>query len=181
MNRLAWSRDVGVGVVSAILGIVFIIGATQITQDPSAFNVLGPRVAPLTIGFVTLFISAILIVQGLRHAARPEASQTSADGPVPEPDGERSMEELIEEADPGQQQRSLVRLLVSFLLLVGYVLVFIPLGYIVSTAVFLFLLTTFIDRGKWLRNAIFAVAFAVVVYYVFTDVLRVQLPAGILE
>jgi putative tricarboxylic transport membrane protein len=63
---------------------------------------------------------------------------------------------------------------------IGYALIFIPLGYMVSTALYLAAMVTVIDRARWKRNLAFAVLFAVIVYYAFTRLLAVQLPAGIL-
>jgi putative tricarboxylic transport membrane protein len=72
------------------------------------------------------------------------------------------------------------RLAVVVALFIGYALVFIPLGYIVSTTLYLGVMVTVIDPARWRRNAIFAVVFAVVVYFGFTELLSVQLPTGVL-
>lgn len=72
------------------------------------------------------------------------------------------------------------RLAVVVGLFIGYALIFIPLGYMVSTALYLVSMVTVIDPARWKRNAVFAVAFAVIVYFGFTELLRVRLPAGVL-
>jgi putative tricarboxylic transport membrane protein len=85
-----------------------------------------------------------------------------------------------DEESAGSLWRTHQRLIVTFGLLTGYVLVFIPLGYVVSTFAFLVALTTYTEPRKVLRNSLFAAAFAVVVYLVFTRGLQVQLPPGLL-
>jgi putative tricarboxylic transport membrane protein len=72
------------------------------------------------------------------------------------------------------------RLVVVVAMFIGYALIFIPLGYMVSTALYLAAMVTVIDRARWKRNLAFAVLFAVIVYYAFTRLLAVQLPVGIL-
>ena len=40
--------------------------------------------------------------------------------------------------------------------------------------------TTYLDRGHWVRNLVYAVVFSAVVYSIFVFVFGVQLPAGVL-
>ncbi|HEU5045200.1 MAG TPA: tripartite tricarboxylate transporter TctB family protein [Nocardioidaceae bacterium] len=170
-------RDVALGGVTGLLGLVFVIGALTITPDPSAFKVLGPRVAPLIIGAAAVLVSIALVVRGLRPGSRPEEQ------PAP-PDEIRTTASMsdgdADEESAGSSWRTHQRLIVTFGLLTGYVLVFIPLGYVVSTFAFLVALTTYTEPRKVLRNSLFAAAFAVVVYLVFTRGLQVQLPPGLL-
>jgi putative tricarboxylic transport membrane protein len=53
------------------------------------------------------------------------------------------------------------------------------LGYIVATSAFLFPLMAWFNRGKWLANAVSAVAFAALTYWLFVA-LDVRLPRGML-
>ena len=66
------------------------------------------------------------------------------------------------------------------LLLLGYILIFVPLGYAISTFLFMLAATTYLDRGHWVRNLVYAVVFSAVVYSIFVFVFGVQLPAGVL-
>ncbi|KRE68852.1 hypothetical protein ASG79_22870 [Arthrobacter sp. Soil761] len=66
------------------------------------------------------------------------------------------------------------------LLFVGYAVAFIPLGYVLSTAVFLGIVVTVIDPAKWKRNVLFAIGFSAIVYLGFTQLLGVPLPVGVL-
>ncbi|HET7357139.1 MAG TPA: tripartite tricarboxylate transporter TctB family protein [Nocardioidaceae bacterium] len=172
-------RDVALGGVTGLLGLIFVVGALTITPDPSAFKVLGPRVAPLTIGVAAVLVSIALVVRGLRPGSRPEAEA------VP-PDESGTTASASDEAGDGAEEpaasswQTHSRLIVTFGLLTVYILVFIPLGYVVSTFAFLLALATYTEPRKVLRNSLFAAAFAVVVYLVFTRGLQVQLPPGLL-
>jgi putative tricarboxylic transport membrane protein len=81
------------------------------------------------------------------------------------------------EAAPPQDLRKLA---VVALLLLAYILIFIPIGYAVSTFVFMLSVTMYLDREHWVRNLVYAVVFSAVVYTIFVYVFGVQLPAGVL-
>jgi putative tricarboxylic transport membrane protein len=61
-----------------------------------------------------------------------------------------------------------------------YFLVFVPLGYIVSTAIYLLVLTAYFNRGKWTANVLTSLLFCVVSYLLITKALGVAMPRGVL-
>jgi hypothetical protein len=61
-----------------------------------------------------------------------------------------------------------------------YFLLFRPLGFVVDTALFLFIAMALTNRGKWVTNTIVALAIPVVFYAVLGGIFRVPLPRGIL-
>lgn len=159
VSRLRTSRDVHAGLVAALVGGVLLIGAFDIQGDPSRASVIGPAVFPIAISAAILACALGLVVRGL-----------VADAPVGGPD-----------TSPGVEQPpdlSTKKVLISFALFTAYIVAFIPAGFLVSTILFLTVLPTYIERGKVVRNTVFAVAFSVVVYLLFNNVLGVQLPPG---
>lgn len=60
-----------------------------------------------------------------------------------------------------------------------YFMVFEPLGYAVSTALFLLIMTSYFNKGKWWTNGLTAVLYGFGSYYAFTSLLGVNLPRGI--
>lgn len=172
VRRLPWPRDATLGIVSGLLAVVYLGAAFQITPDPSPSNVLGPRVAPLTIGFAALACSLAIVVQAMRGGSRPAVEH-------PPPDGAGSTSAEDQSGSEGAGGRNLRRLVVMFVMFTGYILVFIPLGYLFSTFVFLVAMTTYVEPRKWVRNCVFAAVFAGVVYVLFTRGLQVQLPPGL--
>jgi putative tricarboxylic transport membrane protein len=61
-----------------------------------------------------------------------------------------------------------------------YVALFEWAGYALSTSIYLLVLTACFNRGRWLSNVLTAVLFSFVSYGVFTRLLAVSLPRGIL-
>jgi len=61
-----------------------------------------------------------------------------------------------------------------------YFAVFEWLGYVLSTAVYLIVLTAYFNRGKWLANSLTSVLFGICSYVMFSKLLDVSLPRGIL-
>jgi hypothetical protein len=72
------------------------------------------------------------------------------------------------------------RIVVILALLAAYIFAFIPLGYPLSTFLFLAAITTYLDRSRLIRNLVYAALFSAVVYVVFNYGLRVSLPLGVL-
>ena len=62
-----------------------------------------------------------------------------------------------------------------------YYVAFEPVGYIVSTLVYLSALLIFFHRVNPLINLGYAAAFTAVAYLLFTNFLQVVLPSGILQ
>ncbi|UZD62454.1 tripartite tricarboxylate transporter TctB family protein [Brevibacterium sp. JSBI002] len=84
---------------------------------------------------------------------------------------------IVLEAPPEPQVRKVV---FQFALFFVYLAILIPVGFLLSTAAFLMGLTSIYAPEKWIRNLIFSVIFAVVVYAAFVYGLAVYLPVGIL-
>lgn len=59
-----------------------------------------------------------------------------------------------------------------------YILALAPLGYVISTLVFLLVLTSYFNKGKWIANVATSVMFPVASYLLFTKLLGVALPYG---
>lgn len=60
-----------------------------------------------------------------------------------------------------------------------YYAAFEPLGYVVSTTIFLVALMAWFNRGKWVANVLTSVLFAGLSYWMFVK-LDVRLPTGLL-
>jgi len=78
---------------------------------------------------------------------------------------------------------NMIRGISSIVLLLFYVLCYGSLGFLLSTAIYLFVqMTFFTEKGQrhWLRTAIISVVFPIMVYLLFVKVLNYTLPTGIL-
>lgn len=106
-------------------------------------------------------------------ASAGESSLESAD----RSSGQEGAGGIVLEAPPEPQVRKVV---FQFALFFVYLAILIPVGFLLSTAAFLMGLTSIYAPEKWIRNLIFSVIFAVVVYAAFVYGLAVYLPVGIL-
>lgn len=155
-------RHVGSDVVAGgfmfVFAVAYLMAAFAIPEPSFENAVVGPKAVPLAIGVALAATSLALAIRGLVWG-RSERDVTSG------------------EAAPPQDLRKLG---VVALLLLAYILIFIPIGYAISTFLFMLSVTMYLDREHWVRNLVYAVVFSAVVYSIFVYVFGVQLPAGVL-
>jgi putative tricarboxylic transport membrane protein len=167
--RRSGRSDVVSGLVVAGAGVVLLVGARGIEDAVRPAAGVGPATLPTALSVLLIIAGLLLAVIGWRGQDR--GAEVRRDGVA------ETVDELVHHGEPDVPWR---RLVVVVALFIGYALVFVPLGYMLSTALYLGVMVTVIDRARWKRNLIFAVAFAVIVYFGFTELLGVQLPAGVL-
>ena len=138
---------------------------------------LGPRAFPALIGGGLLFAGALLLVETYRKARAQAASRvpTEAATRVPTEAAPRTHDEVRK----GRHQTVVLLAMVVWTAL--YYTAFEPVGYLVSTAVFLGGLLSYFHRGHYRTNLLVALGFVVIVDLVFSRLLNVPLPAGILS
>ena len=78
------------------------------------------------------------------------------------------------------QQKAYLRGLLAIVVSLVYVLIFKPVGYILSSIVCLFAMMLVFGNRKWVPMAIISVALPILLYMVFYYVLKTNLPAGLL-
>ncbi len=121
---------------------------------------LGPKAFPRLLGIGLVLTAVVLLFEILR--ARKSKTVPAAAG-VDEP------------------QRStyiLVGLVAAWTLI--YFLVFEKLGYVIATSIYLLVLTSYFNRGKWIANVLTSLLFSLISYLMFTKLLGVNLARGIL-
>ena len=150
--------DVVAGGAMFVFAIAYLVAAFAIPEPSFENAVVGPKAVPLAIGVALVAASLALAIRGFVWG---RSEQDAASG----------------ETAPPQDLRKLG---VVALLLLGYILIFVPLGYALSTFLFMLAATTYLDREHWIRNLVYAIVFSVVVYSIFVYVFGVQLPAGVL-
>jgi putative tricarboxylic transport membrane protein len=123
---------------------------------------VGPKTFPqlLCIGLVVVAIMLLFEMAAARRAAaRPPQAGT---------------------ADAAASKRHYLVLIAVMVLTGIYFAVFVPLGYVLATTIYLLALTSHFHRGKWALNSVTSVLYSVVSYLAFTRGLDVSLPAGVL-
>ena len=147
----------GAGLVVAGWGAFALWKAFEIEQ-PTAYRPMGPRVFPVIISNGLIVCGLALVVQVLRGADRYLTNH---------------VEEELRSSDP-----ALVALVIG--LLIAYAAAFERVGYVVSTSLFLPAVSRVLGSRKLLRDVVVAVLLAVVAFTVFTRLLNIDLPAGVM-
>ena len=127
--------------------------------------------APIVIGAATVLCALALVVQAM-HRGDVEDPRTTGDADTGTGTDTGSPK-------PGAGLRGLTQrqVLVTFVIFGVYIVAFIPLGFLLSTFLFLVAMTTYVERRKIVRNCIFGAVFSPAVYVLFNYGLQVQLPA----
>lgn len=160
------NSDVVAGGVGFLVALAFLGVALSIPEGSFGNAVVGPKALPVVIGLSLALASLALAVRAwFRTPVAAPAAETQLDD---------ELEVLVE--DEGRQDS--VRLAVVSGLLLAYILLFVPLGYVTATFLFLLATTMYLDREHPVRNLLFALLFPIVVRLVFTELLSVVLPAG---
>jgi putative tricarboxylic transport membrane protein len=153
--------DVVAGGAMFVFAIAYLVAAFAIPESSFENTPVGPKAVPIAIGVALGAASLALAIRGFLKGRSERDAAPGAPG---------------EDAPP----QDLRKLGVVALLLLAYILIFVPLGYAISTFLFMLAATMYLDREHWIRNLVYAVIFSVVVYSIFVYVFGVQLPAGIL-
>ena len=117
---------------------------------------LGPKVFPAIIG-VGLLLSGLLLLLESRGATRSGA----------------------EPADPAEHRHRIVLLGIAAWTAIYY-MAFEPVGYLISTVVYMLVLLAYFNRGRHVVNVAVALCFTAVAYGVFARFLGVAMPMGLL-
>jgi putative tricarboxylic transport membrane protein len=179
-RRRATREDAIGGIVVLALAAVVLIGGLAIPDSSYANAVLSPRDFPWLIGLLMAVAGAVMLLRNAsalwpnheRSKTAPESEVSTDDDASASADGQ---EDVSTPSRPAQNPWILALLLA---LLLGYILIFVWLGYVLSTFLFLSCATMLLAPKKPVRNLIFAVTFSVIVYLSFTKGLNVLLPSG---
>lgn len=139
-----------------VFSCAFIAGGFMINQTVGTFSAVGPRVFPIMIGIGMLLSGLWLGWQTWRrHAAGFKFSD-------------------LEEID----WKTLGATVLVFFI---YLVIFEPVGYLISTAVFLFVVARVLGSRAWLRDLVISSAVSLAIYLFFNSLMKVGLPKGLLQ
>lgn len=153
--------DIIVGVFFMLLSAGMMMMAKMLPK--SAVMDIGPDFMPMCIGIMTFVLAATLVFLNVKNRKAYIAQAEAA----------------------GQEQADYKRVLLSFLFILVYVFILKPVGFIVSTLVYLpvqmFILAPEDKRGKKdiIQLMIIDVLFTAVVFFLFRYGFKIVLPAGI--
>ena len=147
---------------ATLLALVYLYATEQIPAlqigDP-----MGAKAMPRLLGVLLLVSVGLLWLEGRLSAGKLSALPKNTDA-VP--------------AATEQRSPPVVLAVVAWTAL--YLVVFERLGFCLASAVYLFALMAWFNRGRWLANGLTALLFSLGSYLAFTKLLGVRLPAGLL-
>lgn len=153
-----------------VLASVVFLWQSTLIADPPRNIVVGPRTFPTIVGWLMLAASLVLAWRQVRIVA-PGILR-----------GRRGAEMTVVplEDDDDNAVSDWPAVWIMLAALVALFVLLEPLGFVAALTLFLFGLPTFFGPRRWLRNLVVALTFSLFFYYVFTEVLLVPLPNGIL-
>ena len=145
------STILGSGLILFSGGVLYLV--SQFSTAADEFRALSPKFFPDLLGWVLLFLGAVIFVQGMR---RPPARVFTE-----------------------RPERAAVVRAVLFILLVGLYLRFLPVfGFLSVTAIFMILTQGLLGEKSIVMNLLRSGVFVFLVNYLFSGLLRVPLPLG---
>ncbi|MHB0895918.1 MAG: tripartite tricarboxylate transporter TctB family protein [Spirochaetales bacterium] len=139
--------DVLAGAIFLVIGAFFVIASRGITSSSYGSNV-GPAVFPTLLGIILMGLSAIVIYGAItfKGAEKPKS---------------------------GRDYKRLAALIAAIIV---YIALFEPLGYVISTFLFLTFVFQLMERKKLGKSLLIAAVFSGVVYLLYVVLLQGNLP-----
>ncbi|MBQ8081413.1 MAG: tripartite tricarboxylate transporter TctB family protein [Clostridia bacterium] len=163
-----WNKSLWTGVVFSLVAVAYLIGSYSIGPSAKRFGIFGAAFMPRLYGAVLLLCAVIQLVVGIRQYRKEK------DKEIPEPTEAEKKEKLLNARNVA----------VGFVLIFLYMLSMKTLGFVISSAIFLFCLCNLLlpktkDRKKaQLGIVLLAVLLPTLSYLFFKNVVYMALPAG---
>lgn len=157
-------------IVLIIFSVAYLVGAFLIPM-PALKQQLGPGAFPITVGFGMLILGCVYAWQQFRGARPPKETEEEIEKRAAIIGAEEKIEKKVDLKTMG--------FILALMLL--YAFFFEILGYAITTFLMFMAGVFYLDRRHLVRDGMIAVIASFVLYYIFTILLRVQLPAGPLK
>ncbi|MFT4415438.1 tripartite tricarboxylate transporter TctB family protein [Fredinandcohnia humi] len=139
-----------ISLILAIVSICYLVLSFRLPAYP--YVPVDSDAVPITLGFILLLLSIFLYFQKDNHSEGKSKIPTS--------------------------EKKVILTVLGFVLL--FVILLEPLGFILTTTLFLYVNSWFLGYKKWISNLIVSLAIPFVIYFLFSSFLQIQLPKGIL-
>lgn len=133
------------------IGLFFAVESFSVSTSAFGSNV-GPNIFPLGLGILLILLSLRLFYEDWKR----DGTKRKGEG--------------------GVRKEDLKRFFLLLALSFAYIFLLEPLGYVISTFLFLFFSFQVMERGRWLSAFLVALLFSSIVYYLFAMVLKGTLP-----
>lgn len=152
-------------VVMSVFSLVYFIAAWTSIPKSALKQVVGPDAFPKAVSFLMLLISVIYLTQQMRGVAKEADEKRAA---------------IIGADEKVETKADLKTMGIMIVVMFGYAFLFEPLGYALTTFI-AFMIGIFVfNRKHLLRDTIIGLIGSLGMYFIFTLLLKVQLPAGVL-
>lgn len=152
------TKDTLTGIIAVLVGAVYTVTALSLPEMRMG-DKLGPKIFPLVVGIGSVVAGLALIL------------------------GDRKPGKQSKKTDFGFVEHKDIwfKILLTTVVGIVYGLVMDKLGFLIPTTLFMLFITTLINKGRLVQNAILSLAFSVITYGVFAVALQLSLPRGFLE
>ena len=173
-RKLQKQRNLGAGLLA--IGGGYLGAAFLISEPEGGYAAVGPRVFPIAIGVALVAVALWTAFQAYGAGGAPSSSAAKAPA-APASDVPASDAPACDTDPPAADWRAAAP---SALLFLAYIALLEPLGYLLATTAFIALEARLLGSRRWGRDVLAALAVAVSVYALFSLLLGLRLPAGLL-
>jgi len=153
--------DIAVAAAFALLGL-FMIWQAGLIKDGMMRDPIGPKAAFQVCGGVLLIGGLVVIAGHLRRWSSQARHLVRNEGT----------------ADEAEYPASALRAGALVAVALAYAALFIPLGFLIATPLFILGALAVMGKRNWLPMVVIALVFTGVTYVVFAQVLSVRIPVG---
>jgi putative tricarboxylic transport membrane protein len=149
-------------VVMTVVSATYLVGAYSLIPVPMIKQQVGPAVFPKAVGILLLAISLANLAIHWRGEVKEDEARAA----------------IIGAEDKVETKADLKLMGIIIALMVAYAYLFETLGYPITTFVVFVAGALILDRKHMVRDVFIALISSFGMFYVFTKLLRVTLPAG---
>jgi putative tricarboxylic transport membrane protein len=153
-------------VIMTVFSAAYLVSSFIVIPKSNIHQVVGPAVFPRAVGFLMLLISVIYLTQQMRGMAKEVDEKRAA---------------IIGADEKVETKADIKTMAIMVLIMIAYAFLFEPLGYAVTTFLSFMAGVFVLNRKHLVRDTIVGLIASFGMYFSFTILLRVQLPAGILS
>lgn len=162
-------EDLIASIVLIVFSGAYLFGAFLIPMPPLKQQ-MGPDAFPKAVGVLMLMLAVIYLLQQFRHTAAEKEKAREAE--------REKRAAMIGAEEKVEKKADLKTMGFMLVVMLCYAFVFERLGYAISTFAAFMIGAIYLDRKHLVRDAIIAVIASFVLYYIFSEILRVMLPSG---
>lgn len=156
-------------VFSGIILLMIAVGMFVMTYSFEALTVskVGPDFMPKIIALLIAVTSIFMIVSAFSKMKRESVKDT----------------QIVDKEMDSTEEKSYKAVIISVLLMVGYLVLMPYVGFLVMTAIYLFLQMLLLSDKSDKKIVLFlaiSIVSSVVIYFIFRSIFYVMLPSGIL-